>query len=372
MEQTNTTAVTIEQERDTSDAAEAYFQPLGIKESFRRVAHVFRERWRHLLAVTAVPIFVWYAAAVGIRKGFGALSSSSFVTIKSLYLGNGTEISYGWETHRATLSRLGLAAEFVLFSFLFLLADAANIRTVADLYAGRDADVRKALRAVLSKLPSLLTVCAVWSAVLVLPLLLIVLCMAPESEKSVDGINVYYQPWLRLVLGLLYFIASSAFIMATYLSHSILIVEGGRAIPSLKDSFESFKNSWSHFGAVLALWFLTKIVITKFVMALNYWYYMHDRRVWAAWDLPGIPLHPVRVLWSASDDLWRIGRSWISPPFVVFLAAAGSVFRAVLYLDARVKRGGYTRDSLRDELGANDGEETADYKSMGNEGQQVV
>jgi len=96
MEQTNTTAVTIEQERDTSDSAEAYFQPLGIKESFRRAAHVFCERWRPLLAVTAVPIFVWYAAAVGIRRGFDALSSSSFVTIKTLYLGNGTKISYGW------------------------------------------------------------------------------------------------------------------------------------------------------------------------------------------------------------------------------------------------------------------------------------
>jgi len=268
-----------------------------------------------------------------------------------------------------------LVGEFFLFSFLFLPANAANIRTVAGLYAGRDAgNIRQTLRAILPNLPSLGRVCAIWCAILMLPLILITLCMAPEgqTQDQQSGLAIYYQPWLsKLVFGLPYLIASSTFMMATCLSYSIITVKGGGAIASLKESSEVFKKSWSHIGQVTVLWFLIKIALAKFVSAINWIYYLHDMRFWVVWDHPGIPLHPIRILWSTSSDLWEIGTSWISVPFVVFLAAMGSVFQAVIYMDTRIKQGDYTQDVLLSELGPEEeeSEEMTDYKTMEDDAQ---
>lgn len=354
-----------------------YFQPLGVKATLGRAFHVFRQRWIYLLVASAVPILVWYVIAIGIRKALGDLSASH-VERRSFEMGNGEEITYAVETLQTTCSRLGLLAEFVLVCFLLVPADAVNIRIVAGLYAGEDgADIRTTsitqnLRAVGPKLPALGLVCAVWCTVLALPLILIVLCMAPEGQTSRhDGISIYLQPWLpKVVLGLAYLIASSAFMLATCLTYPIMTIRGGRPMASFRESSELVRTSWPHIGAVTLLWFFIKIGITKGVSALNLWYYLHEKRVWMVWDQPGIPLHPVRVLWSTGTDLWEIGRSWISVPFVIFLAAMGSVFQAVLYLDTRIKQENYSRNLLRSELGLDDdcggGEEMTDYKSMKN------
>ena len=133
---------------------------------------------------------------------------------------------------------------------------------------------------------------------------------------------------------------------------------------SLKESFELFKKSWSHIGAVTSVWFLVKIAVTKFVTAINWLVYQYDKNVWAVWDQPGIPLHPIRILWSTSNDLWEIGTSWISVPFVILLATMGSVLRAVLYMDTRIKQEGYSRDLLRSEIVLDESEEANDYNNM--------
>jgi len=361
----------METEPSTSEVTDAYFEPLGIKASLERAVHVFRQRWKHLLVISAIPIFLWYIAAIGIRNAISAISASHVENLS--FEMDGETVSYQVESLHTTLSRLGLIAEFFLFSFLFLPADVANIRIVAALYAGRDADgirqtIRQTLRAILPNLPSLGLVCAIWCAVLMLPLILIVLCMAPEGQTQEYGIAIYFEPWLpKLVFGLPYLIASSTFMTATCLSYSIITVKGGGAIASLKESSELFKKSWSHIGAVTVLWFLIKMAITKFVSAINWMYYLHNMSFWMVWEQPGIPLHPIRILWSTSSDLWGIGTSWISVPVVVFLAAMGSVFQAVFYFDTRIKQGDYTQDVLLSELGPDESEEPTDYKTMENE-----
>mmetsp|Transcript_21770 Transcript_21770/g.47374 ORF Transcript_21770/g.47374 Transcript_21770/m.47374 type:complete len:371 (+) Transcript_21770:2-1114(+) len=360
----------METEPSTTEVPDAYFEPLeplGIKASLERAIHVFRQRWKHLLGISAIPIFLWYITAIGIRNVFAGISASHLENL-SFEMGD-DYYSYQVQSLHTTLSRLGLVAEFFLFSFLFLPANAANIRTVAGLYAGRDAEsIQQTLRAIKPNLPSLGLVCAIWCAVLMLPLIVVALCMAPEgqTQEQQDGIAIYYDPWLsKLVFGLPYLVASSTFMMATCMSYSIITVKGGQAIASLKESSESFKKSWSHIGAVTVLWFLIKIALTKFVEAINWMYYLHEMRFWVVWEYPGIPLHPIRILWSTNSDLWEIGTSWISVPFVVFLAAMGSVFQAMFYLDTRIKQGDCTQDVLRSELGLDEIE--TDYKTMDDE-----
>lgn len=343
-----------------------YFQPqLGVKGTFGRVLHVFRQRWKHLVVTSAIPIFLWYVIAIGIRSLFKNMSLN-YVESRSFDM-NGETFSYNSETLRTTISRLGLVLEFFLVFFLFLPADAVNIRVIAGLYAGDDDTSLKDMlwKSLLPKIPSLAIVCAIWCVALMLPMLLLIWCMAPEGQVTQNGILIYYQPWLpKLVGGLVYLILSSAFMLATYLSYSILVVKGGQAIASIKESFELFKSNWKHIGTVLFLWFLIKVVITKVVSAINWWYYLHEERFWIIWDQPGIPLLPIRILWSTSTDLWEFGRSWISVPFVILIAAMSSVFQAVLYMDTRIKQESYTRETLRTELGLDD--DSAAYKTMKN------
>ena len=343
-----------------------YFQPLlGIKGTFGRIIHVFQKRWKHLVVASAIPIFLWYVIAIGIRTLFNDLSRKSAET-RSFEM-NGDTFSYKSETLRTTISRLGLVLEFFLLFFLFLPADAVNIRMIAGLYAGDDdsslKDVLK--KSLLPNIPSLAIVCAIWCTALMVPMLLLIWCMAPEGQSNQHGIQIYYQPWLpKLVGGIVYLILSSAFMLATYFSYPILVVKGGQAIASIKESFEMFKSNWKHTGAVLFSWFLVKVLITKVVSAINWGYYLHEKRFWIIWDQPGIPLLPVRVLWSTSNDLWEIGRSWISVPFVILIAAMASVFQAVLYMDTRINKESYTREKLRTELGLED--DSAAYKTMKN------
>lgn len=347
-----------------------YFEPLGITDTLGRAVHVFRQRWKHLLLTSAIPIAVWYVIAIGIRNVFGELSASHVET-RSFEM-NGEEVAYQVETLRTTFSRLGLVVEFFLVCFLHVPADALNIRMVAELYAGEDAadiqnSFRQQLHLVGSKLPSLGLACAVWSTILMVPLTVLVLLMAPEGQTaSHDGLSVYILPWLpKLGFGLVYFVVSSAFVLATYFTYAIITIKGGPPMTSLKESMELVKTSGLHIGAVTFLWFLVKIGITKCVSAINWWYYLHENRFWVVWDQPGIPLHPIRILWSPGNDLWGLGRSWISFSFVVFLAAMGSVLQAVLYLDTRVKQEGYSRNLLRSELGLDDSvKEATDYNSM--------
>lgn len=343
-----------------------YFRPLiGIKETFGRILHVFRQRWRHLVVTSAIPIFLWYAIAIGIRSFFNNMSQT-YVKVSSFEM-NGETISYQVETVRTTISRLGLVLEFFLVFFLFFPADAVNIRMIAGLYAGDENSSWKNIlkTSLLPIIPSLAIVCTIWCVTLMLPMLLLVWCMAPKGQMNQYGIEIYYQPWLsKLVGGLVYLILSSAFILASYFSYSILVVEGGQAIASIKESFELFKSNWKHVWTVLFLWFLVKVVITKVVTAINWGYYLHEKRFWVVWDQPGIPLLPVWILWSTSNDLWEFGRSWISVPFVILIAAMSSVFQAVLYMDTRIKKESYTQETLRTELGLHD--DSAAYETMKN------
>jgi hypothetical protein len=343
-----------------------YFRPLlGIKGTFGRILHVFRLRWRPLVVTSAIPIFLWYVIAIGIRSFFNDMSQNN-AEIRSFEM-NGDTINYKMETLRTTLSRLGLVLEFFLVFFLFLPADAVNIRMIAGLYAGDDISSWNNMlqTSLLPIIPSLAIVGAIWCVTLMLPMLLLIWCMAPEGQMNQYGIQIYYQPWLpKLVGGLVYLILSSVFMLASYFCYSILVVKGGPAMASFQESLELFQSNGKHMGTVIVLWFLIKVVITKVVSAINWWYYLHEKRFWIIWDQPGIPLLPIRILWSTSNDLWEIGRSWISVPFVILIAAMSSVFQAVLYMDTRIKKESYTRETLRTELGLDD--DSAAYKTMKN------
>lgn len=306
-----------------------YFPSVGTSGVFQRALLVLRKRWIYLLSTSTLAICLWYVIAIGIRVAFDNLSMR-YMETKTFEMG-GEEIAFQWQSFRTTFSRLGLCVEFLLVFLLHMPADAINIRLVAELYAGSEKPiVRQVLRSVVPCLLPLTITCLCWCGALLLPLLVLIAWMGPEGQDRHEGLELLYLPlWPKIIGGGLFVIFSTIFMVVTYYAYSLLVIgttTRSSGIASLQQSYEMSRSSssWLQVLSVSSMWFLMKLGITKFVSALNLWYYGHEKHFWLVWDEQGIPIHPGRILWS-SMDLWEVGRSWISVPFVIALAAIGSV-----------------------------------------------
>lgn len=305
----------------------SYFYPLTLGGTFRRVWNLFRERWMAVYTTSAISISLWYVFAIGVRYLFHQWSLQN-TELKSFEMG-GNEFTFPWQTHRTTFSRIGLCVEFLLVYLLHLPADATNIRLLAHAYAGNESihPYKVFSNEVLPRMMSLLVACLLWCWVLLFPLGILILLMAPEGQTRTNALALYLYPiWSKLCGGLVYLGISSAFIVATFFAYSSIMIAKNPT-----GGFEALKHAvdlqgqgrWKHVVQVLFLWFMLKWGITKIVSALNILYYMQEVRFWNYWGLPGIPLHPYRIIGS-SMDLWEIGRSFISVPFVILFASFGS------------------------------------------------